>query len=118
MRRALLALLLVAGLVTAPAAYADQTIGYPAFNGPAVPAAPGTYTTGDYMRAIYDAESSGTDFWVDRLLARPGNDPAGTWLMTRGRALFMKTHTPARSASPGRPRTGRASATTTPSPSR
>ena len=48
------------------------------------------------MQAIYDAESGGTDFWMDRLLARPGNDPAGTWLMTRGRALFMKTHTPAR----------------------
>ncbi|HEX5993517.1 MAG TPA: hypothetical protein VFY84_00100 [Jiangellales bacterium] len=31
---------------------------------------------------------------ADRLLARSGNDPAGTWLMTRGRALFMKTHTP------------------------
>ncbi|MFD2353020.1 hypothetical protein ACFSTC_32645 [Nonomuraea ferruginea] len=55
---------------------------------------PAAYTAGDMMRAIYDAESSGTDFWMDRLLARPGNDPAGTWLMTRGRALFMKTHTP------------------------
>ena len=28
------------------------------------------------MQAIYDAESGGTDFWMDRLLARPGNDPA------------------------------------------
>ncbi|NUT48529.1 MAG: discoidin domain-containing protein [Saccharothrix sp.] len=46
------------------------------------------------MRAIYDAESGGTDFWVDRLLARPGNDPAGTWLMTRGRGLYMNTHNP------------------------
>jgi hypothetical protein len=46
------------------------------------------------MQAIYNAESAGTDFWMDRLLGRPGNDPAGTWLMTRGRALFMKTHTP------------------------
>ncbi|MGW4961834.1 galactose-binding domain-containing protein [Nonomuraea sp. NPDC004186] len=95
MRRALLALLLVAGLVVAGApAHADQTIGYPTFSGPAVPAPPGSYTTGNTMQAIYDAESSGTDFWMDRLLARSGNDPAGTWLMTRGRALFMKTHTP------------------------
>ncbi|MBY8854036.1 hypothetical protein K7G98_39735, partial [Saccharothrix sp. MB29] len=46
------------------------------------------------MRAIHDAESGGTDFWVDRLLARPGNDPAGPWLMTRGRGLFMYTHNP------------------------
>ncbi|MGR6922318.1 galactose-binding domain-containing protein [[Actinomadura] parvosata] len=95
MRRALSALLLVLGLVSVPAAaHADQTIGYPTFSGPAVPAPPGTYTTGNYMQAMYDAESSGTDFWMDRLLARTGNDPAGTWLMTRGRALFMKTHTP------------------------
>jgi hypothetical protein len=31
---------------------------------------------------------------MDRLLARSGNDPAGTWLMSRGRAVFMKTQTP------------------------
>ncbi|MEV4069063.1 galactose-binding domain-containing protein [Nonomuraea fuscirosea] len=95
MRRVLSALLLIAALIVAGApAHADQTIGYPSFGGPAVPAPPGAYTTGDMMRAVYDAESSGTDFWMDRLLARPGNDPAGTWLMSRGRALFMKTHTP------------------------
>ncbi|PRX69443.1 hypothetical protein B0I32_102501 [Nonomuraea fuscirosea] len=95
MRRVLSALLLIAALIVAGApAHADQTIGYPSFGGPAVPAPPGAYTTGDMMRAIYEAESSGTDFWMDRLLARPGNDPAGTWLMSRGRALFMKTHTP------------------------
>ncbi|MBE1591559.1 hypothetical protein ACFPOI_13540 [Nonomuraea angiospora] len=95
MRRALLALLLVVGMLVAGApAHADQTIGYPTFSGPAVPAPPGSYTPGNTMQAIYDAESSGTDFWMDRLLSRSGNDPAGTWLMTRGRALFMKTHTP------------------------
>ncbi|SDH01885.1 discoidin domain-containing protein [Nonomuraea jiangxiensis] len=95
MRRALFALLLVAGLLVAGVpAHADQTIGFPTFGGPAVPAPPASFTTGNTMQAIYDAESSGTDFWMDRLLARPGNDPAGTWLMTRGRALFMKTHTP------------------------
>jgi hypothetical protein len=48
------------------------------------------------MRAIYDAESSGTDFWMDRLLARSGNDPAGPWLMSRGRAVFMKEHDPSK----------------------
>lgn len=46
------------------------------------------------MQAIYNAESAGTDFWMDRLPARPGSDPAGTWLMSRGRALFMTTHNP------------------------
>ncbi|GAA2855873.1 hypothetical protein GCM10010517_14110 [Streptosporangium fragile] len=90
-----MALLLVAGLLAAGApAHADQTIGFPTFSGPAVPAPPVSYTPGDMMQAIYDAESSGTDFWMDRLLARSGDDPAGPWLMTRGRALFMKTHTP------------------------
>ncbi|MCG5213550.1 discoidin domain-containing protein [Streptosporangium sp. KLBMP 9127] len=93
MRRVVLAVLLVLMGLAVPA-HADQTIGFPAFGGPAIPAAPGSYTTGDMMRSIYDAESSGTDFWMDRLLARPGNDPAGSWLMSRGRALFMKTHTP------------------------
>ncbi|MFI6787469.1 discoidin domain-containing protein [Nonomuraea sp. NPDC050383] len=94
-RRGLTALLLVAGVLVAGApARAAQTIGFPTFSGPAVPAAPVSYTPGNMMQSIYDAESSGTDFWMDRLLARPGNDPAGTWLMSRGRALFMKTHTP------------------------
>ncbi|WP_216853349.1 Ig-like domain-containing protein [Phytoactinopolyspora halotolerans] len=47
------------------------------------------------MQAIYDAEKDGTDFWMDRLLARAGDDPAGNqWLMTRGRALLMRTHQP------------------------
>ncbi|MEV0145631.1 MULTISPECIES: discoidin domain-containing protein [unclassified Nonomuraea] len=95
LRRGLVALLLVAGTIVAGApAQAAQTIGFPTFSGPAVPAAPVSYTPGNMMQSIYDAESSGTDFWMDRLLARPGNDPAGTWLMSRGRALFMKTHTP------------------------
>ncbi|GIH27160.1 hypothetical protein Aph01nite_54700 [Acrocarpospora phusangensis] len=90
MKRISAALLLVAGLIVAgPPASAAQTIGFPTFSGPAIPAAPA-----NSMQAIYDAESGGTDFWMDRLLARPGNDPAGTWLMTRGRAVFMKTHNP------------------------
>ncbi|MFG2045762.1 discoidin domain-containing protein [Dactylosporangium sp. NPDC048998] len=89
----LTASLAAAALPASPAA-AAQTIGYPTFSGPAVPAPPVAMTTGNTMQASYDAESGGTDFWMDRLLARPGNDPAGTWLMTRGRGLFMKTHNP------------------------
>ncbi|MEU4407909.1 discoidin domain-containing protein [Streptosporangium sp. NPDC023963] len=95
MRRIVMALLLLAGSLAATSpAHADQTIGFPTFNGPAIPAPPVSYTPGNMMRSIYDAESSGTDFWMDRLLARTGNDPAGTWLMSRGRAVFMKTHNP------------------------
>ncbi|MGJ6969313.1 discoidin domain-containing protein, partial [Streptosporangium sp. G11] len=96
MRRILMALLLLAGSLAATTpAHADQTIGFPTFSGPAIPAPPVSYTPGNMMQSIYDAESSGTDFWMDRLLARSGNDPAGTWLMSRGRAVFMKTHNPA-----------------------
>jgi hypothetical protein len=83
-----------AAVLAAGPAMAAQTIGYPTFTGPAVPAPPVAMTTGNTMQAMYDAEAGGTDFWMDRLLARPGNDPAGTWLMSRGRAVFMKTHTP------------------------
>ncbi|MDX3131593.1 hypothetical protein PV367_17785 [Streptomyces europaeiscabiei] len=82
-------------VVAAPPAAAAQTIGFPTFGGPAIPAPPVAHTPGDMMKAIYDGESSGTDFWMDRLLARSGNDPAGPWLMSRGRALFMKEHNPA-----------------------
>ncbi|GKQ37841.1 discoidin domain-containing protein [Streptomyces sp. A012304] len=97
MKRLLVALVLIlCSLVTVTPAAAAQTIGFPTFSGPAVPAPPVAHTPHDMMRAIYDAESSGTDFWMDRLLARPGNDPAGPWLMSRGRALFMKEHDPAR----------------------
>ncbi|XVV15352.1 discoidin domain-containing protein [Actinoplanes sp. CA-131856] len=87
-------LVLVSTCLATPA-QAAQTIGYPTFGGTAsIPAPPVGYSTGDTMRAIYDAEASGTDFWMDRLLARTGNDPAGTWLMSRGRAAFMYTHNP------------------------
>lgn len=86
------------GALTAGTAEAAQSIGYPSFNGPTVPAAPVAYTTGNMMQSIYDSEKSGTNFWVDRLLARSGgNDPSdadGAILMSRGRALFMKQHNP------------------------
>src|SRR5688572_13703766 len=79
-----------------PAAADNDAIGYPQFAGSAdpVPAEPVRHRTRGMMRAIYDAERHGTDFWMDRLLARRGEDPAGDWLLTRGRALFMKTHDP------------------------
>jgi hypothetical protein len=75
----------------APPATADQTIGFPAFTGAAPPAEPVPYSN-RMMRAMYDAEAGGTDFWMDRLLARRGNDPAGSWLMTRGRTVYMRQH--------------------------
>jgi hypothetical protein len=91
--------ILAAALPAGPAA-AQQTIGFPTFRGPAdaVPDEPAGYTTRGMMRDMYEADlaagagQSGTDFWMDELLARVGNDPAGSWLMTRGRALYMYTH--------------------------
>jgi mannosylglycerate hydrolase MGH1-like protein/F5/8 type C domain-containing protein len=86
----------VGSIAVSSPATAAQTIGFPTFNGPAIPQPPVGYSTGNMMRTIYDAEAAGggTDFWMDRLLSRTGSDPAGNWLMSRGRAVFMKTHTP------------------------
>lgn len=100
--RSALALALSTTLVTtlattfATPAAAEQTIGFPSFGGPAdpVPPEPAGYTTRGMLAAMYEAEKDGTDFWMDRLLARTGPDPAGTWLMTRGRALYMYRHNP------------------------
>src|SRR5215470_16755346 len=77
---ALLVAVLSSGVLTAvsPAAHAEQTIGFPTFSGPALPAEPVGYTPGNMMRAIYDREASGTDFWMDRLLARQGPAPAAS----------------------------------------
>ena len=91
-------LALASGLVVGaggPAA-AQQTIGYPEFTGgDAVPDEPVPFTAGGMMPAMFAAEADGTDFWMDRLLAREGADPAGDqWLMTRGRALLMRVHDP------------------------
>ena len=92
----------VAAVAVATPAAAEQTIGYLTFGGPAdpVPDEPVGYTTRGMMRAMYEAELAagagqpGHDFWMDRLLAREGSDPAGNQLMTRGRALYMYTHSP------------------------
>src|SRR5436190_23191185 len=92
---ALTTVLTAAITLTPTAALAAQTIGYPTFSGSAIPAPPVAMTTGSTMQASYDAEKGGTDCWMDRLLARPGNDPAGPWPMSRGRAVFMRTHRPA-----------------------
>lgn len=93
---------LLAPLAAAVPAEADNSaIGYPVYSGSAdpVPELPAGFTVRRTMRAQYDADrraGDGTDFWMDRMLARKGEDPAGDWLFTRGRAVFMKEHDPAR----------------------
>jgi hypothetical protein len=76
--------------------------GTPTFAGSAtpIPAEPATFNPSKSMlQAIYDADvaAGGTSYWFDRILARPFSDGAGeTSLLTRGRALFMYTHSPAK----------------------
>ncbi|WP_220446606.1 Ig-like domain-containing protein [Nonomuraea deserti] len=95
-RLALLAVLaLTASLAAAPSHAAQDDLGMPVFTGgDPVPAEPVKYHPRTMMKAIYDKEKGGDSYWIDRMLARPGDDPAGSWLMSRGRALFMKEHDP------------------------
>ncbi|WP_214414415.1 Ig-like domain-containing protein [Sphaerisporangium fuscum] len=91
------ALVLAGGLtVAAPPAVADQdALGMPVFTGAdPVPDEPVQYETRHMLKEIYKKEKGGGSYWIDRILARQGDDPAGPWLMTRGRALFMKEHDP------------------------
>ncbi|MBB6545674.1 discoidin domain-containing protein [Nonomuraea rubra] len=87
-------LALTASLGVAPS-HADDALGLPVFTGgDPVPAEPVGYHPRRMMERIYKKEKGGDSYWIDRMLARPGDDPAGPWLMTRGRALFMKEHDP------------------------
>ncbi|MET8990650.1 Ig-like domain-containing protein [Nonomuraea wenchangensis] len=89
-------LALTASLMVSPAG-ASTELGMPVFTGAdPVPDEPVEYDPRRMMKAIYAKEKGGDSYWIDRMLARPGDDPAGTWLMSRGRALFMKTHDPAK----------------------
>jgi hypothetical protein len=87
---------MAAAVIAAPAGANNDAIGYPRFVGAPdpVPSEPASWQPDRMMQRMYEAEKDGTDFWMDRLLARRGDDPAGDWLLTRGRALFMKTHDP------------------------
>ncbi|WP_430784182.1 Ig-like domain-containing protein [Actinoplanes sp. G11-F43] len=105
---AALLLLTVLSPVAAQAAPNANTP-FPVFKGDAnpVPDDRTGYTPGNQLQAIFDADvaagagsAPGDDFWIDRMLARTGNQPGGSngdanqYLFSRGRALFMKTHQP------------------------
>lgn len=74
--------------------------GTPSFSGSStpVPAEPASFSpTSSTMQAIFDADvaAGGTSYWVDRILARPFlSADFQNALFTRGRALYMNTHTP------------------------
>ncbi|WP_305787164.1 Ig-like domain-containing protein [Symbioplanes lichenis] len=82
---------------------------YPVFKGDPnpVPDQRTGFHVRNQLQAIFDADvaagagtTAGNDFWVDRMLARTGDQPGGTngdanrYLFSRGRAVFMKTHQP------------------------
>ncbi|MEU6714969.1 Ig-like domain-containing protein [Nonomuraea sp. NPDC046802] len=88
-------LALTTALAAAPSYAAQDDLGLPVFTGAdPVPAEPVGYHPRRMMEEIYKQEKGGDSYWIDRMLARPGDDPAGPWLMSRGRALFMKEHDP------------------------
>ncbi|TXK09651.1 OmpL47-type beta-barrel domain-containing protein [Microbacterium hatanonis] len=92
----------------APAAFAaNSDIGYPTFTGSdtPIPVRAVGYTPGNQLGAIFAADvaagagaSTAKDFWFDEMLARTGTEGSfgddNQWLFTRGRAAFMKEHTP------------------------
>src|SRR5262245_43542052 len=99
-------ILLVAGLFTSPG-LAAYTPGIPAAVDPGdptyagsstpVPAPPASYDpTASMLQAIFNADvaAGGTSYWFDRILARPFLSSDSTSLYTRGRGLYMYTHTP------------------------
>jgi hypothetical protein len=111
----LLAAFLIAVLVllnvSAPAftpAFAAYTPGIPAAVDPGtptfggqtnpVPAEPVAFNPGTSMlQAIFNADvaAGGASYWFDRVLARPFvSGDSNSSLFTRGRALYMYTHTP------------------------
>ena len=102
--------LLAAVLLPVPAQAAPNAgTPYPVFTGDAnpVPDQRTGFRPGNQLRAIFDADvragagsAPGNDFWIDRMLARTGNQPGGSngdanrYLFSRGRSVFMKTHEP------------------------
>ena len=97
-------LLLSSSAVAAP----NEDVGYPVFTGSEnpVPATGVDYDPHSQLQAIFDSDvaqgagsSPDSDFWFDEMLARTGTDGShgdnNQWLFTRGRAVFMKEHSPA-----------------------
>jgi hypothetical protein len=106
---AVVALLATVLLPSAAQAAPTADTPYPTFKGDTdpVPAEGTGYHVRNQLQSIYDADvaagagsSTDKDFWFDRMLARTGNLPGGSngdanqYLFSRGRAVFMKTHTP------------------------
>ena len=72
----------------------------PTFIGAGAVGEPVGYTTNSMMKEIYEAEKDGTSFWMDRMLARPGNDPSTADnqgnMLSKGRSIWMGWHDPSK----------------------
>lgn len=90
-----------------PGARPNALIGEPRFHGLQHPLPDSTvpFAPGGYLARVYAADVAqgagqvpGTDFWIDRMLARDGTaggfDDHNDWLFTRGRAVFLSRHVP------------------------
>ena len=71
--------------------------GMPVYVGPEQPVPPEPVAfdpTENVLREIYkkDRAAGGESYWIDRILERPAGGNGGNALYTKGRALFMYTH--------------------------
>lgn len=95
-----LTLFMAASIFVVPPATVSAAAALPTFTGPGAVAEPVNYTTDNMLQAIYDEDlrtGDGTSFFMDRMLARPGDDLSyGTngGMMSRGRAFYMEYHDP------------------------
>jgi hypothetical protein len=100
------AVVLIATLPSTPG-FSAYTPGIPAAVDPGDPTFAGSSTpvpsppaafdpTTSTLQAIFNADvaAGGTSYWMDRILARPFLSSDSTSLYTRGRGLYMYTHTP------------------------
>jgi len=101
---AVLSVVMSLGVAPASGAYtpgipAAVDPGTPNFGGSGtpIPNPPASYDpTRNMLQAIFDADvaAGGTSYWFDRILARPFLSGDSTSLYTRGRGLYMYTHSP------------------------
>ncbi|MCK9221796.1 MAG: Ig-like domain-containing protein [Limnochordia bacterium] len=71
------------------------SLGLPRLIGTGALEEPVGFAPGQMLHTIYTVEENGNDFWIDRMLARYGKDPAGDYLLTKGRTVYMRSHNPA-----------------------
>ena len=103
----LLSLFLVCSMLIVPqttvyAGMSPEGYGLPSFTGTGAVPEPTAFINNNMMQSIYDADmaAGGTSFWMDRMLARPGNDPSTADnqgnMLSKGRSIWMGWHDPSK----------------------